>query len=419
MDSFEYRNGVLHGEDVALSQVVEQFGTPTYVYSRETLERHYLAYADALQDHPGMVCYAVKANSNIAVLNILARLGAGFDIVSIGELERVIKAGGDPSRIVFSGVAKQAVEIRRALLLGIHCFNVESEAELERLNQVAGEMQLSAPVSLRINPDVDAKTHPYISTGLKDNKFGIAIERALDVYALAAALPNLNVIGVDCHIGSQLTELAPFLDALDRMLALIDQLAERGIPLRHLDLGGGLGVCYADETPPLPSEYLEAVKQRLGDRPLALILEPGRSIAANAGVLLTRVEFLKPTEHKNFAIIDAAMNDLLRPALYSAYQDIIPLQLKEGQPTQSWDLVGPVCETGDFLGKGRPLALEAGDLLAVCSSGAYGFSMSSNYNSRNRAAEVMIDGDQIHLIRKRETFAHQIHGEQLLPSNER
>ena len=419
MDSFEYRNGVLHGEDVALSQVVEQFGTPTYVYSRETLERHYLAYADALQDHPGMVCYAVKANSNIAVLNILARLGAGFDIVSIGELERVIKAGGDPSRIVFSGVAKQAVEIRRALSLGIHCFNVESEAELERLNQVAGEMQLSAPVSLRINPDVDAKTHPYISTGLKDNKFGIAIERALDVYALAAALPNLNVIGVDCHIGSQLTELAPFLDALDRMLALIDQLAERGIPLRHLDLGGGLGVCYADETPPLPSEYLEAVKQRLGDRPLALILEPGRSIAANAGVLLTRVEFLKPTEHKNFAIIDAAMNDLLRPALYSAYQDIIPLQLKEGQPTQSWDLVGPVCETGDFLGKGRPLALEAGDLLAVCSSGAYGFSMSSNYNSRNRAAEVMIDGDQIHLIRKRETFAHQIHGEQLLPSNER
>tara|TARA_R110001583_G_scaffold40781_3_gene130139 strand:+ start:952 stop:2211 length:1260 start_codon:yes stop_codon:yes gene_type:complete len=419
MDSFEYRNGVLHGEDVALSQVVEQFGTPTYVYSRETLERHYLAYADALQDHPGMVCYAVKANSNIAVLNILARLGAGFDIVSIGELERVIKAGGDPSRTVFSGVAKQALEIRRALSLGIHCFNVESEAELERLNQVAGEMQLSAPVSLRINPDVDAKTHPYISTGLKDNKFGIAIERALDVYALAAALPNLNVIGVDCHIGSQLTELAPFLDALDRMLALIDQLAERGIPLRHLDLGGGLGVCYADETPPLPSEYLEAVKQRLGDRPLALILEPGRSIAANAGVLLTRVEFLKPTEHKNFAIIDAAMNDLLRPALYSAYQDIIPLQLKEGQPTLSWDLVGPVCETGDFLGKGRPLALEAGDLLAVCSSGAYGFSMSSNYNSRNRAAEVMIDGDQIHLIRKRETFAHQIHGEQLLPSNER
>jgi diaminopimelate decarboxylase len=419
MDSFEYRNGALHGEDVALLQIAEQFGTPTYIYSRETLERHYLAYADALQDHPGMVCYAVKANSNIAVLNILAQLGAGFDIVSIGELERVIHAGGDPSRIVFSGVAKQAVEIRRALSLGIHCFNVESEAELERLNRVAGEMGLSAPVSLRINPDVDAKTHPYISTGLKDNKFGIAIEQALDVYAKAEALPHLQVIGVDCHIGSQLTELSPFLDALDRMLLLIDQLAERGIAIKHLDLGGGLGVCYADEKPPQPSEYLEAVRQRLGNRSLSLILEPGRSIAANAGVLLTRVEFLKPTAHKNFAIIDAAMNDLLRPALYSAYQDIIPLQLKDGQPTQLWDLVGPVCETGDFLGKNRQLALEEGDLLAVCSSGAYGFSMSSNYNSRNRAAEVMIDGEQIHLIRQRETFAHQIHGEQLLPNSER
>ncbi len=419
MDSFEYRNGALHGEDVVLSQIADQFGTPAYVYSRETLERHYLAYADALQGHPGMICYAVKANSNIAVLNILAQLGAGFDIVSIGELERVLHAGGDPSRIVFSGVAKQAVEIRRALELGIHCFNVESEAELERLNQIAGEMGVSAPVSLRINPDVDAKTHPYISTGLKDNKFGIAIERALDVYTKAAALPHLQVIGVDCHIGSQLTELSPFLDALDRLLHLTDQLAEQGIILKHIDLGGGLGVCYADETPPLPSDYLDAVRQRLGTRSLELILEPGRSIAANAGVLLTRVEFLKPTEHKNFAIIDAAMNDLIRPALYGAYQDIIPLQLKEGQPTLSWDLVGPVCETGDFLGKNRQLALEAGDLLAVCSSGAYGFGMSSNYNSRNRAAEVMIDGDQAHLIRQRETFSQQIHGEQLLPDNER
>ncbi|MEH6823342.1 MAG: diaminopimelate decarboxylase [Motiliproteus sp.] len=419
MDSFEYRNGALHGEDVVLSQIADQFGTPAYVYSRETLERHYLAYADALQGHPGMICYAVKANSNIAVLNILAQLGAGFDIVSIGELERVLHAGGDPSRIVFSGVAKQAVEIRRALELGIHCFNVESEAELERLNQIAGEMGVSAPVSLRINPDVDAKTHPYISTGLKDNKFGIAIERALDVYTKAAALPHLQVIGVDCHIGSQLTELSPFLDALDRLLHLTDQLAEQGIVLKHIDLGGGLGVCYADETPPLPSDYLDAVRQRLGTRSLELILEPGRSIAANAGVLLTRVEFLKPTEHKNFAIIDAAMNDLIRPALYGAYQDIIPLQLKEGQPTLSWDLVGPVCETGDFLGKNRQLALEAGDLLAVCSSGAYGFGMSSNYNSRNRAAEVMIDGDQAHLIRQRETFSQQIHGEQLLPDNER
>ncbi len=417
MDSFEYRNDALYGEDVALFRVADQFGTPTYVYSRETLERHYLAYADALQDHPGMVCYAVKANSNIAVLNVLARLGAGFDIVSAGELERVIRAGGDPSRVVFSGVAKQPHEIRRALELGIHCFNVESEAELERLNQVAGDVGKSAPVSLRINPDVDAQTHPYISTGLKENKFGIDINRALEVYAKAHALPNLNVIGVDCHIGSQLTELTPFLDALDRLLLLIDQLAEQGIVLQHLDLGGGLGVCYADEQPPHPSEYMAKVLARLGERKIELVLEPGRSIAANAGVLLTRVEFLKPTEHKNFAIIDAAMNDLIRPALYSAYQDIIPLQLKDDQPTLSWDLVGPVCETGDFLGKDRQLALDAGDLLAVCSSGAYGFTMSSNYNSRNRAAEVMVDGNDIHLIRQREDFEHQIRGEQLLPES--
>ncbi len=417
MDSFEYRNDALYGEDVALFRVADQFGTPTYVYSRETLERHYLAYADALQDHPGMVCYAVKANSNIAVLNVLARLGAGFDIVSAGELERVIRAGGDPSRVVFSGVAKQPHEIRRALELGIHCFNVESEAELERLNHVAGDVGKSAPVSLRINPDVDAQTHPYISTGLKENKFGIDINRALEVYAKAHALPNLNVIGVDCHIGSQLTELTPFLDALDRLLLLIDQLAEQGIVLQHLDLGGGLGVCYADEQPPHPSEYMAKVLARLGERKIELVLEPGRSIAANAGVLLTRVEFLKPTEHKNFAIIDAAMNDLIRPALYSAYQDIIPLQLKDDQPTLSWDLVGPVCETGDFLGKDRQLALDAGDLLAVCSSGAYGFTMSSNYNSRNRAAEVMVDGNDIHLIRQREDFEHQIRGEQLLPES--
>ncbi|MEH6648750.1 MAG: diaminopimelate decarboxylase [Motiliproteus sp.] len=417
MDSFEYRNNALFGEDVALSQVADQFGTPTYVYSRETLERHYLAYADALQGHPGMICYAVKANSNIAVLNVLARLGAGFDIVSAGELERVMRAGGDPSRVVFSGVAKQPHEIRRALELGIHCFNVESVDELDRINQIAGEMNQQAPVSLRINPDVDAKTHPYISTGLKENKFGINIDQALDVYAKAHALPHLTVIGVDCHIGSQLTELTPFLDALDRLLLLIDQLAEQGIVLNHLDLGGGLGVCYADEQPPQPSEYLSKVLQRLGDRPLQIVLEPGRSIAANAGLLLTRVEFLKPTEHKNFAIIDAAMNDLIRPALYSAYQDIIPLQLRPDQPTQSWDLVGPVCETGDFLGKDRQLTLEAGDLLAVCSSGAYGFTMSSNYNSRNRAAEVMIDGDCLHLIRQREDFDHQIRGEQLLPES--
>lgn len=419
MDSFEYRNNVLYGEDVALARVAEQHGTPTYVYSRETLERHYLAYANALGEHPGMICYAVKANSNIAVLNLLARLGSGFDIVSQGELERVIRAGGDPSRVVFSGVAKQPAEIRRALELGIHCFNAESDAELDRINAVAGDMGKVAPISLRVNPDVDANTHPYISTGLKENKFGISIDQALAVYQRAASLPNLEVVGLDCHIGSQLTELTPFIDALDRLLVLVDQLADNGIVLKHLDLGGGLGVCYADEEPPLPSTYMEAALAKLGDRQLELIMEPGRSIAANAGVLLTRVEFLKPTEHKNFAIIDAAMNDLIRPSLYSAYQDIIPLKIDESRELLSWDLVGPVCETGDFLGKDRKLGLEPGDLLAVCSSGAYGFTMSSNYNSRNRAAEVMVDGDSIHLIREREDFEHQIRGEQLLPPNKR
>ncbi|RDE18728.1 diaminopimelate decarboxylase [Motiliproteus coralliicola] len=417
MDSFEYRDDVLYGEDVALSRVTEQYGTPTYVYSRETLERHYLAYANALGEHPGMICYAVKANSNIAVLNLLARLGSGFDIVSQGELERVIRAGGDPSRVVFSGVAKQPAEIRRALELGIHCFNAESDAELDRINAVAGDMGKVAPISLRVNPDVDANTHPYISTGLKENKFGISIDQALAVYQRAASLPNLEVVGLDCHIGSQLTELTPFIDALDRLLVLVDQLADNGINLKHLDLGGGLGVCYADEEPPLPSAYMEAVLSKLGNRQLELIMEPGRSIAANAGVLLTRVEFLKPTEHKNFAIIDAAMNDLIRPSLYSAYQDIIPLKIDASREQLSWDLVGPVCETGDFLGKDRQLGLEPGDLLAVCSSGAYGFTMSSNYNSRNRAAEVMVDGDSIHLIRQREDFEHQIRGEQLLPND--
>ncbi|WP_210398267.1 diaminopimelate decarboxylase [Motiliproteus sediminis] len=414
MDSFEYRDGSLYGEDVALDQVAAEFGTPTYVYSRETLERHYLAYANALGEHPGLICYAVKANSNLAVLNVLARLGAGFDIVSKGELQRVLRAGGDPSRVVFSGVGKQADEMAFALEAGIHCFNVESAAELERLGDVARAAGKVAPISLRVNPDVDAQTHPYISTGLKENKFGVAIDEALALYERAAAHPHLQVSGLDCHIGSQLTSLAPFLDALDRMLALVDQLAERGISLKHLDLGGGLGVCYADETPPQPADYIRAVIDRLGDRPLQLVMEPGRSIAANAGLLLTRVEFLKPNEHKNFAIIDAAMNDLIRPSLYGAYQDIIPVNVREGE-TQAWDLVGPVCETGDFLGKGRQLNLQAGDLLAVCSAGAYGFGMSSNYNSRNRPAEVMVDGDQLHLVRARETFDDQIRGEAPLP----
>ncbi len=360
----------------------------------------------------------MRSKPNIAVLNVLARLGSGFDIVSVGELERVLKAGGDPSRVVFSGVAKRADEIEAALKAGIHCFNVESAAELERINAVAGALNTQAPVSLRVNPDVDAKTHPYISTGLKENKFGIAIDQALATYRQAAALPHLRVIGIDCHIGSQLTDMTPFLDALDRLLLLIDELAAEGIQVQHMDLGGGLGVCYTDETPPSPQEYITAVKERLGDRKLELIFEPGRSIAANAGVLLTQVEFLKSTDDKHFAIIDGAMNDLLRPALYSAYQDIIPLQLpSDDSQAKTWDLVGPVCETGDFLGKDRQLSLEPGDVLAVCSAGAYGFVMSSNYNTRNRAAEVMVDDNRFHIVRARETIAQQLQGEQLLPKD--
>ncbi len=415
MDNFEYRNGHLCAEEVPVQRIAEEFGTPTYIYSRDALERAYLSYAQALEGRDALVCYAVKANSNIAVLNVLARLGAGFDIVSVGELERVIKAGGDPAKVVFSGVAKREDEIRRALELGIHCFNVESEAELDRVNKVAAELDKVAPISLRVNPDVDAGTHPYISTGLKDNKFGVAIEDAARIYAYADSLSHLDVQGVDCHIGSQLTEVEPFLDALDRLLLLIDTLAEQGITIKHLDLGGGLGVCYTDETPPAPQDYISAVIERLGDRPLKLVFEPGRSIAANAGIMITQVEFLKCTEHKNFAIIDGAMNDLIRPALYSAYMEIIPAEVREEGDARAYDLVGPVCESGDFLGKDRELNIEAGDLLAVCSAGAYGFGMSSNYNTRNRAAEVMVDDNQAHLIRKRETIVDQLRGEAVLP----
>lgn len=414
MDNFEYLNGRLCAEEVPVTRIAEEYGTPTYIYSRDALERAYLDYAQALEGRDALVCYAVKANSNIGVLNVLARLGAGFDIVSVGELERVIKAGGDPAKVVFSGVAKREDEMRRALDAGIHCFNIESEAELDRLNKVAAELDKVAAISLRVNPDVDAGTHPYISTGLKDNKFGVAIEDAARIYAYANSLSHLDVQGVDCHIGSQLTEIAPFLDALDRLLVLIDTLASEGITIKHLDLGGGLGVCYTDEVPPTPQEYIAAVIEKLGDRPLKLIFEPGRSIAANAGIMITKVEFLKCTEHKNFAIIDGAMNDLIRPALYSAYMEIIPVEVREGE-TRSFDLVGPVCESGDFLGKDRQLNLEAGDLLAVCSAGAYGFGMSSNYNTRNRAAEVMVDDNQIHLIRKRETIVDQLRGESVLP----
>ena len=414
MQPFNYRDGALFAEGVALSAIAERFGTPTYVYSRAHIEAQYRAYADALAGMPHLVCFAVKANSNLGVLNVLARLGAGFDIVSRGELERVLAAGGAPAKIVFSGVGKSRDDIRRALQVGVHCFNVESTDELERLQQVAAELGVKAPVSLRVNPDVDAGTHPYISTGLKENKFGIGIAQAEAVYARAAELANLQVIGVDCHIGSQLTSLSPFLDALDRLLVLIDRLAARGIRIRHLDLGGGLGVQYRDEQPPLAGDYIAAVRERIAGRDLALVFEPGRSIVANAGVLLTRVEYLKHTEHKDFAIVDAAMNDLIRPALYQAWMDIVPVQPRDAA-ARRYDIVGPICETGDFLGKDRELALAEGDLLAVRSAGAYGFVMSSNYNTRGRAAEVLVDGAQTFEVRRRETLAELYAGESLLP----
>ncbi|HBC3402099.1 TPA: diaminopimelate decarboxylase [Vibrio parahaemolyticus] len=416
MDYFNYQDdGQLWAEDVPLQALAEQYGTPLYVYSRATLERHWKAFDSAVGQHPHLVCYAVKANSNLGVLNALARLGSGFDIVSGGELERVIAAGGDAKKVVFSGVGKTPAEMKRALELGIKCFNVESEPELERLNKVAGELGVIAPISLRINPDVDAKTHPYISTGLRDNKFGIAFDRAPEVYQFAQSLPNLNVQGIDCHIGSQLTSIDPFIDATDRLLALIDDLKAQGINIRHLDVGGGLGVVYRDELPPQPSDYAKALLGHLENhQDLELIFEPGRAIAANAGILLTRVEFLKHTEHKNFAIIDAAMNDLMRPALYQAWQDIVPVSPRNGEP-QTYDLVGPICETGDFLGKDRALVLQEGDLLAVRSAGAYGFVMSSNYNTRTRAAEVMVDGNQSHLVRQREELTSLWQLEQILP----
>lgn len=416
MTAFHYQNQSLFVEELPLNQVAEQFGTPCFVYSRAALQNNYLAYENAFSGNDHLICYAVKANSNLAVLDVLARLGAGFDIVSGGELERVIRAGGDPAKVIFSGLGKTAAEISAALDAGILCFNVESEAELLRISEVAEQLGKTAPVSLRVNPDVDAGTHPYISTGLKENKFGIDINRALTVYEQAKALPGITVVGIDCHIGSQLTSVAPFLDAIDRVLALVDMLADRDITLKHIDVGGGLGVTYRDETPPDPSALVTAIQQRIGDRDLSIIMEPGRSIAANAGVLLTRVEFLKPTDHKNFAIVDGAMNDLLRPSLYSAWQEIVAVDInREGIQTQCYDVVGPVCESGDFLGKNRDLAITAGDLLAVKSAGAYGFVMSSNYNTRNRAAEVMVDGSQCHLVRQRETIDYQLSLETVLP----
>lgn len=414
MDHFEYRDGRLYAEDVPVTDIAAAVGTPCYLYSRATIERHWLAFDRAFGDHPHLVCYAVKANSNLAVLNVLARLGAGFDIVSVGELERVLAAGGDPGKIVFSGVGKRRDELERALDIGIHCFNVESETELALLERVAAERGRRAPVSLRINPDVDANTHPYISTGLKQNKFGIEVERALAVYRRAAASPHLEVIGVDCHIGSQLTQVAPFVDALERVLALVARLEEQGIEIRHLDLGGGLGIRYRDEEPPMPAEHAAALLALLRDRPQQILLEPGRAIVGNAGILVTRVELLKWGEDKSFAVVDAAMNDLIRPALYAAWQAIIPVEPRAGGEPHRYDVVGPICETGDFLGKDRDLSVEPGDLLAVRSAGAYGFSMSSNYNSRPRAAEVMVDGDRFRVVRRRETVAELYAGEALM-----
>lgn len=416
MDHFQYINQQLHAEDVSVDAIAAQYGTPCYVYSRATIERHWKAFEKAAGEHPHLICYAVKANSNLGVLNVMARLGSGFDIVSGGELLRVIAAGGDPKKVVFSGVGKTEEEIQLALEHDILCFNVESPAELERINLVAGRLGRVAPISIRVNPDVDAKTHPYISTGLKANKFGIAKEQAIAIYRHANGLPNLKVTGMDCHIGSQLTELQPFVDALDRMLLLIDELKTHDIHIEHLDVGGGLGVNYQHETPPHPDEYAEALATRLESRrELKLIFEPGRAIMANAGILLTKVEYLKAGEEKHFAIVDAAMNDLIRPSLYGAWQNIIPADQSLQRPIHTYDVVGPICETGDFLGKDRELALEAGDLLAIRSAGAYGFTMASNYNSRARAAEVMVDGNQVHLVRDREKLQDLWKHEHKLP----
>jgi diaminopimelate decarboxylase len=409
MNAFEYRNHQLFAEDVSLAEIAARHGTPCFVYSRAALEHQFRSYQKALEGREHLICYAVKANSNLGVLSVLARLGAGFDIVSGGELARVLAAGGSPDKIIFSGVGKTVEEMQAALAAGIHCFNVESLPELTRLSAVADNMDLTARISLRVNPDVDAGTHPYISTGLKENKFGLDINQAVDFYKKACTLPAIEIIGVDCHIGSQLTSITPYQDALERMLALIDALEAEGITIRHLDLGGGLGVQYQNEAPPTPEEYIRSILPRLAGRPQTLVFEPGRSICANAGVLVTRVEYLKETPYKNFAIVDAAMNDIIRPALYQSVMGIIPLQQGDaGRLSRSWDIVGPVCESGDFLGRNRELALAQGDLLAICSAGAYCFSMSSNYNTRNRAPEILVDGNRHTVVRRRETYDDQL-----------
>lgn len=416
MDFFQYKNNQLMAENLPVKQLAEQFGTPLYIYSKATLERHWHAFNNAFGEHPHLVCFAVKSNPNIAILNVMAKLGSGFDIVSQGELERVLAAGGDAAKVVFSGVAKSHQEIARALEVNIRCFNVESEAELLRINQIAGEMGKIAPISLRVNPDVDAHTHPYISTGLKENKFGVSVEQAREVYKVAATLPNIKIIGMDCHIGSQLTELQPFLDAVDRLIVLMEQLKQDGIHLKHLDLGGGLGVTYTDETPPHPTDYAKALWEKLSAfSELEIIVEPGRAITANAGILVTKVEYLKSNESRNFAIVDAGMNDMIRPALYQAYMNILEIDRTLAHEEKMYDVVGPICETSDFLGKQRKLAIAEGDYLAQRSAGAYGASMSSNYNSRPRTAEVMVDGDKAYLIRRREALNELWQLESLLP----
>lgn len=416
MNHFDYKNQQLFAEDVSVSGIINQYGTPAYIYSRATLERHWHAFDKAFGSHPHLICFAVKSNSNIALLNVMARLGSGFDIVSQGELERVLAAGGEPSKVVFSGVAKSHSEIQRALEVGIRCFNIESIAELHRINEVAGQLGKIAPISLRVNPDVDAHTHPYISTGLKENKFGVSVTQAREVYRLAKSLPNVKITGMDCHIGSQLTELQPFLDATDRLIVLMEQLKEDGIELHHLDLGGGLGVPYNGEEPPHPTEYAKALLEKLkGYADLEIILEPGRAITANAGILVTKVEYLKANEDRNFAIVDTGMNDMIRPALYEAYMQITEVDQSLVREKAVYDVVGPICETSDFLGKSRELAIEQGDLIAMRSAGAYGAAMSSTYNSRPQAVEIMVDGDQAHLIKARANFADLWRLEKLLP----
>jgi diaminopimelate decarboxylase len=414
-DDFKYQNDELHVEQVPLTDIAAQFGTPCYVYSLAALTNNMRQFTSALQGREHLICYAVKANSNLAILNVFARLGAGFDIVSGGELQRVLAAGGDARKVVFSGVGKTVAEMRMALDANILCFNVESAAEIDRLNEVAAAMGKIAAISLRVNPDVDAKTHPYISTGLKQNKFGVAYSEAIALYRKAQSFPHLRIAGMDCHIGSQLTETGPFIAAAEKVLALVDALADDGIYLEHLDLGGGLGIRYCDEAPPAIADYVTALLAVLHGRSEKLILEPGRVLVGNAGVLLTRVEYLKHGEEKNFAIVDAAMNDLMRPALYDAYHDILPVR-RENHAMQTYEVVGPICETGDFIAHARDLSIAPQSLLAVLSAGAYGMSMSSNYNTRPRAAEVIVDGKVAHLVRERETVSQLYAGEKLIAS---